>query len=148
MATNNFAKGIGKEYADRDQRVRFLKDNADAVVEKTYMRKYTPEELQSHKEELANTDIQISDIEEEKKAAMDEFKERLQPLKDKHSELVENIRQKATLVKGICYAFVSEEERTTYIINEDGDCIESHPCTADELQMTVFQPLRKTGTDE
>lgn len=147
MATN-YAKGIGKEYADKDQRLQFLKDNADAVVEKTYMRKFTPEELQSHKEELANTDILINDIEEEKKAVLDEFKDRLQPLKEKHTELIENIRQKATLVKGICYAFVSEEERMTYIINEDGDCIESRPCTAEELQKTVFVQLRKTGTEE
>lgn len=147
MATTNYSKGIGKEYTDPEQRKRFLKDNADSVVEKSYMRKFTPEELQTRKEELANTSIQINDIEQEKKDAMDEFKERLKPLQTKHQELIEDIRTKATLVKGICYCFVSEEERKTYIINEDGDCIEEHPCTAEELQKTMFQTLRATGTE-
>ena len=61
--------GIGKEYTDPEQRKRYLKDNADTVVEKSYMRRFTPEELQSHKENLANIDIQINDIEQEKKKA-------------------------------------------------------------------------------
>lgn len=148
MATTNFSKGIGKEYTDPEQRKRFLKDNADSVVEKSYMRSFSPEEMQSHKEELANTDIQINDIEQELKRIKDEYKERLKPLQEKHAELIDNIRKKAVLVHGICYAFVVEEERTTYIINEDGDCIESRPCTADEMQKTVFQPLRKTGTED
>lgn len=147
MAKTNFANGIGKEYSDPEQRQRFLQDNADSVVEKTYMRKFTPEELQAHKEELANTDIQINDIETELKGIKDEFKERLKPLKEKHGELLENLRQKATLVSGVCYCFVSEEERMTYVINEDGDCIEAHPCTADELQKTMFHTLRATGTE-
>lgn len=146
MSTTNFSRGIGKEYIDPEERKRFLKDNADSVVQKTYMRQFTPEELQSHKEELANTSIQINDIEQEKKLVMDGFKEQLKPLQQKQGELIENIRKKATLVSGICYCFVSEEEHMTYIINEDGDCIEARPCTADELQKTVFQPLR-TGTE-
>lgn len=148
MGTINFMNGIGKEYTDPEQRKRYLKDNADAVVEKSYMRRFTPEELQSHKENLANIDIQINDIEQEKKAAMEVFKERLKPLQEQHAELISNIRQKATLTSGICYCFVDEEVRTTYIINEDGDCIESHPCTAEELQKSIYEPIRlATGTE-
>ena len=147
MATTNFSKCIGKEYADPEQRKRFLNDNADSVVEKTYMRQFTAEELQSRKEQLANISIQISDVETEKKQVMDSFKERLKPLTEQHASLIEDIRKKAELVSGICYCFVSEEERMTYVINEHGDCIESHPCTAEELQKTVFETLRATGTE-
>lgn len=142
MAKTNYSKGIGKEYTDPEKRKRFLKDNADAVVNKSYMRQFTPEELQTRKKELANISITIMDIEEEKKCAMDVFKDRLKPIIDQRKTLIEDIRKKATLVTGVCYCFVSEEERMTYIINEDGDCIEAHPCTAEELQKTVFQPMR------
>ena len=131
MATTNFSKGIGKEYTDPEQRKRFLKDNADSVVEKSYMRSFSPE-----------------DLEQELKRIKDEYKERLKPLQEKHAELIDNIRKKAVLVHGICYIFVVEEERTTYIINEYGDCIESRTCTADEMQKTVFEPLRKNGTED
>ena len=60
---STFLKGLGKEYADPQQRKQYLADNADSVVEKTYMRRFTPEELQSRKEELANVSISINDIE-------------------------------------------------------------------------------------
>ena len=145
---STFLKGLGKEYADPQQRKQYLADNADSVVEKTYMRRFTPEELQSRKEELANVSISINDIENEKKAALYEFKERLKPLAEKRGLLIEDIRKKAETVTGNCYCFVVEEERMTYVINEDGDCIEAHPGTAEELQKTVFQPMRlKTGTE-
>lgn len=146
MATN-FSQGIGKEYTDPEQRKRFLKDNADSVVNRSYMRKFTPEELQTRKEQLANVSIEINDIEQEKKAAMDEFKERLKPLSEKHATLIEDIRKKSELVTGVCYCFVEESTRMTYVINEEGDCIEARPCTAEELQKTVFETLRATGTE-
>ena len=100
---STFLKGLGKEYADPQQRKQYLADNADSVVEKTYMRRFTPEELQSRKEELANVSISINDIENEKKAALYEFKERLKPLAEKRGLLIEDIRKKAETVTGNCY---------------------------------------------
>ena len=143
-----YANGLGKEYTDPEQRKLYLADNADAVVNKTYMQRYTPEELQARKEELANVSISINDIENEKKEAVKQFTDRLKPLTDQRTTLIGDIRRKAKVVSGECYCFVDEQERMTYVINEDGDCIEAHPCTADEMQKTVFQPLRKTGTDD
>jgi len=150
MPKSKFLQGLGKEYADPEQRKRFLKDNADAVENKTYMKPFTPEELQGHKETLAETAIEINDIELEAKAVADDFKNQLKPLKEKRNQMIENIRKKAELVTEVCYKFVNEEERMTYFFNENGDCIEARQCTADELQKTVFNQLRlaKTGTDD
>ena len=150
MAKSKMMQGLGKEYADPEQRKRFLKDNADSVVEKTYMKPFTPEQLQGCKEDLANTAIEISDIESEAKAIADDFKQKLKPLKERRNSMIESIRAKAELVTEVCYCFVNQEERTTYFYNAEGDCIEARPCTADELQKTVFEPMRlaKTGTDD
>lgn len=63
-------------------REQFLKDNCDACEQKGYMRQYTPEELQGHKEKLANLSIEISEIEAEKKIADAAYKGRLKPLKE------------------------------------------------------------------
>lgn len=143
-------QGLGKEYADPEQRKRFLKDNADSVEQKTYMKPFTPEQLQGHKEMLANTSIEINDIEEEAKAIANDFKQRLKPLKEQRGRMIENIRAKAELVTEVCFKFVNDEERMTYFYNENGDCIEARQCTADELQKTMFQSIRlsKTGTDD
>lgn len=144
--TNN--QGLGKNIADPEARKRFLKDNCDAVEQKTYMKPFTPEQLQGRKEELANAAIQINDIEAEAKAMADDFKQQLKPLKEKRNQMIADIRNKAELVTEQCYRFVDEESRTTSFYNAEGDLIESRPCTAEEMQKTLFQQIRKTGTDE
>ena len=61
-------KTIGKEYKNAREREAFLKDNCDKVEEKGYTKPYSAEELQGHKENLANVSIEIAEIEAEKKA--------------------------------------------------------------------------------
>ena len=143
---NKQIKTIGKEYTDPEQRKRFLKDNSDAVVEKSYMKPFTPEQLQEHKEDLAECCMQINDIEEQLKAIKEQYKMRLKPLKEQQQQTLENIRRKSELVTELCYKFVNQEERMTYFYNADGDCVEARQCTADEMQTTIFQTL-KTGTE-
>ncbi|MDR1222000.1 MAG: hypothetical protein LBL07_03855 [Tannerella sp.] len=138
---------LGKEYTDRDRRESFLKANCEKVEEKGYMKPYTPEELQGHKENLANLSIRIEEVEEEKKAQERYYKDELDPLTKERSEMVKNIRQKAEYVHEICYKFVDREEKQTGYYNADGDLIELRPATADELHPTLFIGLPKTGTD-
>ncbi len=119
------------------------------------MKSYSPEELQQHKENLANLSIQIQDIEEELKAAKEHYKEMLKPLKEDRKEMVDNIKQKAEMVKEQCYAFVDRDTRRTAYYNSDGDLVEERPSTADELQPTLFHTMptadndtpAKTGTE-
>lgn len=141
-------KSLGKEYADERQRVSFLKDNCDSVEEKGYMKRYTPEQIQAMKEQLAETSIKINDIETEKKKVVKEFKTRVDPLLDERKGLLKGIKEKAEYTKEICYKFVDQEAKETGFYNADGDLIECRPATADELQGTIFQINRKTGTND
>jgi hypothetical protein len=43
---------------------------------------------------------------------------------------------------------VDQDEKMVAYYNADGDLIEERPATADELQGTIFQIQRKTGTDD
>ena len=141
-------KTIGKEYKNARDREAFLKDNCDKVEEKWYMKPYTPEELQGHKENLANVSIEIAEIEAEKKAQDAYYKGYLKPLNEQRSQMVSNIKSKSEYVKEICYKFVDQEAKETGFYNADGDLIESRPATADELQPTIFSMARKTGTND
>lgn len=143
------AKTLGKEYTDPIKRKRYLEDNADGIEKKGYMKPYTPEELQGHKERLANLDIEIMMIEEEKKQVMERFKERLKPLKEQQQETATNIMRKSEHVTEECYKFVDEATRTTEYFNADGDLVESRPATADELQPNIYRLNRelKDGTN-
>ena len=137
---------LGKDLAQGKTRVAFLMDNCDAVEEKGYMRPYTPEELAKLKEKLPQTDIEISDIEEEKKEAVKGFKARLDPLTSERKQIIEGLKKKAEFVTEECYKFVDQEKREVGFYNANGDLIESRPAYSEELQTTLFQIQRKTGT--
>ena len=141
-------KEMGKEYKNPEQRKAFLADNCDKPEEKGYMKPYTPEELQGHKENLANLSIEIDEIEERKKEVAKQFKAELEPLIEHRKVMVSNIRQKAEYIKEVCYKFVDPETKMAEYYNADGDMIECRPATADELQPTIFSMARKTGTDD
>ena len=145
-------KTIGKDIDNPIQREQFIKDNADGVENKGYMKAYTPEQLQGHKEELANVSIEIAEIEAELKEVQAEYKGRLKPLKEARANMVSNIKAKAEYVHEPCYRFTDQETKTTEFYNKEGDLVEERPATADEMQPTLFavrgfNQADKTGTN-
>lgn len=139
---------LGQEYKNLAQREAFLKDNCDACEQKGYMKPYTPEELQGHKEKLANVSIEIAEIEAEKKQVEADFKGRLKPLKESRAIMVSNIKSKAEYVNEVCYRFTDQETKETGYYNKEGILVECRPATADELQPNIFSIVRKTGTND
>ena len=139
---------LGKDIPQGEQRKQFLADNADKVEKKDYMRHFTPEELLKKKEELSETCISINDIEEELKEVKAEYSERLKPLITAKKQALEDLKKKAELVEEDCYKFIDEESREVGYYNQNGDLIESRPAYSEELQKTIFQVLRKNGTED
>lgn len=139
---------LGKDIEQGEARKQFLEDNADAVEKKEYMRHFTPGELLKKKEGLSETCIQINDIEEELKAIKKEYAKKLQPLVELKIKVLGELKKKAELVKEDCYKFIDSEAREVGYYNKNGDLIESRPAYTEELQTTMFQVLRKTGTEE
>lgn len=139
-------KTLGKDYAVT-QREAFLKDNCDQVEEKGYMKRLTPEQIQENKEKLAETAIAMNEIAIEKKKIALEFKTQLEPLTAIKGEILTLLKQKAEYKKEICYKFVDQEEKMVGYYNAEGDLIEARPANAEELQGTIFQIGRKTGTN-
>lgn len=139
---------LGKDVEVGKKRVAFLMANCDTVEEKGYMKQYTPEELTRLKETLSDTSIIINDIEEEKKDVVAGFKERLDPLVKERKTIIEGLKKKAEYVTEKCYKFIDKETREVGFYNENGDLIESRPAYIDEMQGTLFQINRKTGTND
>ncbi|MBO6117334.1 MAG: hypothetical protein J6P44_02200 [Bacteroidales bacterium] len=136
-------KSIGKEYANVIQRKTFLKDNCDEVVEKSYYKQFTNQQMQDFKEDLADTEIQLNGIEREFEVVKSDFKGRMKPLKERKDKIVENIRMKSEFVREQCYKFIDQESKQVGFYNEDGDLIEERPAMADELQATIFTAIRR-----
>lgn len=139
---------LGKDFQQGEERRQFLADNADAVEKKEYMRHFTPEELLKKKEGLSETCISINDIEEELKEIKKEYAEKLKPLVERKKRVLDELKKKAELVEEDCYKFIDAEAREVGFYNANGDLIESRPAYSEELQTTMFQVIRKTGTED
>lgn len=139
---------LGKDFQQGEERRQFLADNADAVEKKEYMRHFTPEELLKKKEGLSETCISINDIEQELKEIKKEYVEKLKPLVERKKRVLGELKKKAELVEEDCYKFIDAEAREVGFYNANGDLIESRPAYSEELQTTMFQVIRKTGTED
>ena len=138
-------KELGKDIKQGVERIDFLDSNCDSVEEKGYMKPFTPEQLNEMKDNLASVTIEINDIEDEKREAMQAFNEQLKPHKEELKELITGIKNKAKFVTEKCYKFIDHDERMVGFYNENGDLIDSRPVYANEMQGTIFQ-MKRTGT--
>ncbi len=139
-------KELGKDIP-QDRRAAFLNDNCDATQEMTYTRQLTSEELAECREKLTDASIKLADIAEEKKLAMDAFKEEAKPYEEIRTKQIKNLKHKSEVVTALCYKFIDEETHMVGFYNKEGDLVDSRPAFADELQRNIFQAARKTGTN-
>ena len=138
---------LGKEIKDRLKRISFLSDNADSIEEKGYTKAYTPEELTKLKESLSEVAISINEIELEKKDIIEDYKFRLKPLNQDLKEILNGLKNKSEFVKERCYKFIDTDNREVGFYNENGDLIETRMAYSDEIQSTIQQITRRTGTN-
>lgn len=142
-------KFLGQEIPE-SERWQYLQDNADAVEVIGYTHRFTTEELAQKKELLAETSIKINDIEEEKKDAMENFKERLKPLNADKQILLTNIKNGAEYrLNEECAKILDHEHRLAGFYNKLGELVYSRPIMPQEMQKTIFSINNsKTGTNE
>lgn len=132
-----------------EKRLKYLEDTADAVVEEKYFQRLSKEELTIKKADFTANALEVDDVEDRKKKAMDKFKEELKPLKDKHKKLALEIRTGFEEKEGKLFKMIDQETRMAYFYDETGELIETktRPCNSDELQNTIHMDIRRTGTD-
>lgn len=140
-------KELAKNIQPGPERIAFLSDNCDKPSEKTYMKRFNQEQMSKMKDGLSKVDIEINDIEIEKKSAMEVFKLRLKPLQEERQKVLDGLRNKAELVTERCFKFIDYEAREVGYYNEEGDLIESRPAYANEMQGNLFV-VAKTGTND
>ena len=140
-------KFLGQDIPEKD-RWQFLQDNADSVERIGYTHRFTPEELAQKRESLAETSIKINDIEIEKKEVMESFKADLKPLNEQKKELLDNIKKGSEYRENEeCVKILDHEERMAGYYNKLGELVYSRPIMPQEMQKTIFNINRKTGTE-
>lgn len=130
------------------ERVALLSDNCDAIEEIGFTRRFSVDELNQKKEDLANVSIEISDIEEEKRELMADIKFRLKPLTEEKKIILEEVKKKSEFVQKECYKFIDHEAKTVGYYDETGELVSTRTIMPQEMQKTIFQLNTKTGTED
>lgn len=130
-----------------EQREQFLSDNCDATENVGYTRYFSPDELNQKKEELAEVSIEIAEIEDRKKEAMQFFKDQLKDPEETRKRLLGELKTKSEFVNDVCYKFIDHEARIVGYYDKLGVLVSSRAIMPQEMQRTVFSINRKTGTD-
>ena len=99
------------------------------------------------KTELANIDLDMAALEEEKKAFMQAYKDKLKPKKERKKTLLTDIKRGYEEITDECFKFMERSTRTTGYYNGNGDLVKERPMEAQEMQKTVFEDIESTGTE-
>ncbi len=121
-------------------RRQILEDNCAAVERITYTSPFSEEEMGERKTELAA-------LEEEKKAFMQAYKDKLKPKKERKKTLLTDIKRGYEEITDECFKFMDRSTRTTGYYNGNGDLVKERPMEAQEMQKTVFEDIESTGTE-
>ena len=139
-------KELGKDL-NIEEREEFLRNTCDGTEEVSYSRVFTPGELAKQRELLTDASIKLADIDDEKKEAMEAFKEQAKPYAEQKKKAIEALRTKAETVTETCYKYYDEDSDMVGFYNKDGNLVSSRPAFPNEKQKTMFQVLRKEGTN-
>lgn len=123
-----------------------LSDSCDSIETIGYMKPFTKSDIQDMKDELAETSIEINEIELEKKSISESFKARMKPLATQKSSLLEKIKNRSEYVKEDCYKIIDHNEGRVGYYNASGLLIEDRSIRPEERQGNLF--AIKTGTND
>lgn len=126
------------------EKAEFLRTNATNIKEGNYFRKYSPNELESKKDELVENCISIDHKEEEfadiKKAYSDEIKD----MKKQRTSLTSAIKTKGQFEDGEIFEFADHDSGYMISFDIEGNEINKRRLRPDEKQANIFQ-LNKTA---
>lgn len=123
----------------RVERIQRLKDNADKIEIKGYMKPFDENQIGQYKDCLAETSIQLNDLAEEKKEFLAEIKEKVKPLESDRKKILKDIKQRSAFVEEQCYMFIDHDRGEVGYYNANGDLVDSRGIRPEERQKTVFQ---------
>jgi hypothetical protein len=143
---------IGQHYDDafRKMQPSEIKDNLEAIayglLEKSYTKNLTEDEVIERKDEYSEIAISLSEISVQKKEAMDRFKTLVKEPRAKASILLDSIKFKSEQKHGLLFMVDDQEDGMMYSFDTLGVCVEARQLDKKERQ-TVLRTV-KSGTNE
>ena len=131
-----------------DERREMLEANADAVEHLGYTRSLPSEEVDSLKEQLMSVQIKIEENQEELKEKSKELNTVIRAYKESRKKIVGTLKTRSEYIEEDCYKMVDEKRREVGYYSAEGILVYTRPARKEEMQKTIFQTLRKSGTED
>ncbi len=130
-----------------DERKEQLDANADAVEHLGYSRLLPSDEVDELKEQLSSTQIRIDDKQEELSTKSKALKDEIRGLKLVRKFITAKLKSRSEYVEEDCYKMIDDKRREACYYNKEGILVYSRPARKEELQKTIFQTIRRNGTE-
>lgn len=147
---SNFKIGQHYDQAFKKMQPNEIKDNLEAVayglLEKSYTKNLTEEEIVERKDEYSEIAIQLSEIEAQKKEVLERFKNQIKEPKAKASMLLESIKFKSEQKHGTLYLVDDQEAGMMFSFDQLGICVEARQLDKKEKQ-TKLRTLKDATND-
>ena len=131
----------------REKREQIMRDSCDQIVEKFYTRKFSTEEKQLKNAEYCEVGMKKSALEKELREVSADLKGKIKPLKERQDAILDEIKQGGEQGQGDTFKFVFDEICKVRFYDTNGYLVEERDMTPEERQRTLFQTIRKNGTE-
>lgn len=130
-----------------EERRELLKNSCDQICEKYYTRKFTSAELQERRTEYCDVAEKVNSLKRELSEVSADIKRKMKPLAERMENILDEIKKRGEYVTGECYKFIDTDEKKVGFYDGEGHLIEERDMTKEERQRTLFQAIRKNGTE-
>lgn len=125
-----------KAMSDKD-RAAYLNNYADRIVTDVYTKPLSEEEIEAERASISDAALEITNIDEERKKKVAEFKQLKKPHQEALKEAVKNVNRGQKRIEAELYMIADHEEGMMYIFDEEGDQINKRKLQPNERQKTI-----------
>lgn len=129
------------------ERENVLRDSCDQIVERHYTKKFTQAQKNESREELADLSIQLNELNNKLKELRAEYKAMMKPISERLNLVLDELKAGGEFVKGECFKFIDNDEGKVGFYTPEGHLLEERDLRPDEKQRSVFQTMRRDGTN-
>lgn len=120
-----------------EDRKSVLESEAISIEDGKYEKPLTPDEILYYKDELAVHSINQAVIMDEFAEIKKDFKDRLEPIKEKISESIQAIKYKSVQREGRLYKLADFDDQMIHKVDELGNVIHSRKMLPEERQFRI-----------
>ena len=131
------------------ERIQILQEQSAKVREGGYDLPLTEEEIENRKNDFYKNQLQIWDLETQKKEVAKDFKDKIDGILDKQNELTSEISTKSAKADGILYDMPNYDSGFMETYDKTGELVETRKMTPAEKKSSknIFLGVR-TGTNQ